>query len=50
MGSPSYSSARRIVASTMEECSALPSVLVVYRAVRGNLEVVRPMGEGNKVS
>ena len=28
--SPSYFSACRIVATTMEECSSLPSVLVVY--------------------
>ena len=33
MGSPSYSSACRIVATTMEECSVLPSVLVVYSLV-----------------
>ena len=33
MGSPSYSSACRIVATTMEECSTLPSVLVVYSLV-----------------
>ena len=33
MGSPSYSSACCIVATTMEECSALSSVLVVYSLV-----------------
>ena len=33
MGSPSYSSACRIVGTTMEEYSALPFVLVVYSLV-----------------